>query len=113
MLKKSKFMRTKNVLFLVACLILSLNVKAQDDYLRVTDLSQIQNGSSVILAARHDSLSTTSYYAMKNDAAGKPQGMSFMTTNSDDGMILPADITDNESEYCWIVEKCEVKSLRR
>lgn len=102
-LKKSKFMRTKNVLFLVACLILSLNVKAQDDYLRVTDLSQIQNGSSVILAARHDSLSTTSYYAMKNDAAGKPQGMSFMTTNSDDGMILPDDITDNESEYCWIV----------
>ncbi len=101
--KKSKFMRTKNVLFLVACLILSLNVKAQDDYLRVTELSQIQNGSSVILAARHDSLSMTSYYAMKNDAAGKPQGVSFIATNSGDGMILPADITDNESEYCWTV----------
>lgn len=96
-------MRTKNVLFLVACLIMSLNVKAQDDYLRVTDLSQIQNGSSVVFAARHDSLSITSYYAMKNDAAGKPQGVSFTVANSDDGMILPTDITDNESEYCWTV----------
>lgn len=96
-------MRTKKLLFLVACLILSLNVKAQDGYLRVTDLSQIQNGSSVILAARHDSLSTTSYYAMKNDAAGKPQGVSFMATDSGSGLNLPADITDNESEYCWIV----------
>ena len=46
-------MRTRNLLFLVACLIFSLNVNAQDNYLRVTDLSQIQNGSSVVFAARH------------------------------------------------------------
>ena len=58
-------MRVKNLLFLAACLIFSLNVMAQDDYLRVTDLSQIQNGSSVIFAVRHDSLSVSSYYAMK------------------------------------------------
>ena len=96
-------MRAKNLFFLVACLILSLNVRAQDDYLRVTDLSQIQNGSSVIFAARYDSLSVTSYYAMKNDAAGKPQGVMFTTTSSDDGMILPMEITDNESDYCWTI----------
>lgn len=96
-------MRTKNLLFLVACLILSLNVKAQDDYLRVTDLSQIQNGSSVVFAARHDSLSTTSYYAMSNDADGKPLGVPFTTTITDDGMILPKEITDNESEFSWTV----------
>ncbi len=96
-------MRTKNLLFLVACLILSLNVKAQDDYLRVTDLSQIQNGSSVILAARHDSLSTTSYYAMTNLPQGKPQGILFTATDSGGNMILPSEIADNELDYCWTI----------
>lgn len=96
-------MRTKNVLFLVACLVFSLNLKAQDDYLRVTDLSQIQNGSSVIFAARHDSLSTLSYYVMKNDAAGKPQGVMFAAEVSDGNMILPAEVTADESSYRWTV----------
>ena len=96
-------MRTRNLLFLVACLIFSLNVKAQDDYLRVTDLSQIQNGSSIIFAARHDSLSTTSYYAMSNDAQGKPQGVLFTAMNSNDTLVLPKEITDNDTSYCWTV----------
>ena len=96
-------MKTKNLFFLVACLIFSLNVKAQDDYLRVTELSQIQNGSTVILAARHDSLSTTSYYAMSNDAAGKPQGIMFTATMSDDGVTLPSDVIDKEGDYSWVV----------
>ncbi len=96
-------MRTKNLLFLVACLIMSLNVKAQDDYLRVTDLSQIQNGSSVILAARHDSLSPTSYYAMTNSPQGKPQGILFVATDSGGNMILPSEIVDNELDYCWMI----------
>ncbi len=96
-------MRTRNLLFLVACLIFSLNVKAQDDYLRVTDLSQIQNGSSVIFAARHDSLSPTSYYAMSNDAQGKPLGVLFTAMNSNDTLVLPKEIADNDSSYCWTV----------
>ncbi len=96
-------MRTRNLLFLVACLIFSLNVKAQDDYLRVTDLSQIQNGSSVIFAARHDSLSTTSYYAMSNDAQGKPQGVLFTAIDSDNKFVLPKEIVDNEMVYSWTV----------
>ena len=96
-------MKTRNLLFLVACLIFSLNVKAQDDYLRVTDLSQIQNGSSVIFAARHDSLSTTSYYAMSNDAQGKPQGVLFTAMNSNDTLVLPKEITDDDLSYCWTV----------
>lgn len=96
-------MRTRNLLFLVACLIFSLNVKAQDGYQRVTDLSQIQNGSSVIFAARHDSLSTISYYAMTNDAQGKPQGVLFAATDYGDGVELPKEIVDNESLYSWTV----------
>ena len=96
-------MRTRNLLFLVACLIFSLNVKAQDNYQRVTDLSQIQNGSNIIFAARHDSLSSTSYYAMSNDAQGKPLGVLFTATTSDNTLVLPKEITDNDAGYCWTV----------
>lgn len=96
-------MKTKNLFFLVACLIFSLNIKAQDNYLRVTDLSQIQNGSSVIFAARHDSLSATGYYAMTNEASGKPQGVAFSAEVSDDAMILPQEVLDKEVDYLWVV----------
>ena len=96
-------MRTKKLLFFVVCLILGLNINAQNDYLRVTDLSQIQNGSSIIFAARHDSLSPTAYYAMSNVASGKPQGVAFTSTSSDEGMTLPSEITDNDENFCWTV----------
>ena len=86
---------------------LGLNIKAQDDYRRITDLSEIQNGSGIIFAARHDSLSATSFYAMKNAAAGKPQGVMFSSQASDVGEILPSEITDNESDYCWTVGTSE------
>ena len=99
---KSKFMKTKNLLFLVVCLVLALNIKAQDAYFRVTDLSQIKNGSSVIFAARHDSLSPTSYYAMPNVVAGKPQGVPFTTVLSED-VVIPKEIADNDTSYCWLV----------
>ncbi len=96
-------MKTKCLFFTVVCLMLGLNIKAQDDYRRITDLSEIQNGSSIIFAARHDSLSVTSYYAMTNAAAGKPQGVMFTAAVSGEGELLPAEIIDNESEYCWTV----------
>ena len=100
-------MKTKSLFFTVVCLMLGLNIKAQDDYRRITDLSEIQNGSGIIFAARHDSLSATSFYAMKNAAAGKPQGVMFSSQASDVGEILPSEITDNESDYCWTVGTSE------
>lgn len=96
-------MKTKNLLFLVVCLIIGLNIKAQDDYQLLTNLSQIQNGSTIIFAARHDSLSATSYYAMANVAAGKPQGTLFTIALNDEGVVLPPEITDNEQDFCWTV----------
>lgn len=105
--KMSKFMKTKCLFFAVVCLMLGLNIKAQNDYRRITDLSEIQNGSSIIFAARHDTISAISFYAMKNAAAGKPQGVMFNTTTSDVGEILPLEITDNESDYCWTVGMSE------
>lgn len=96
-------MKTKNLLFFVVCLILGLNIKAQDNYQLVTDLSQIQNGSTIIFAARHDSLSATSYYAMANVAAGKPQGTLFTSTTTDGVEVLPPEIADNEQNFSWTV----------
>lgn len=96
-------MRTKNLLFLVACLIVALNIKAQDDYRRITDLSEIRNGSCVIFAARHDSILTTSYYAMSNVASGKPQGVLFSSNTSGNYEVVSKEIADNETDYCWIV----------
>ena len=70
-------MRKEHLLLFVACLILSLNVYAQnvgvtDDkvtrsnkYVRVTDLSQLEEGSTIVFASRHDA-DETSYYAMPN-----------------------------------------------
>lgn len=96
-------MKTKCLFLTVVCLILGLNIKAQDDYRRITDLSEIQNGSTIIFAARHDSLSVTSYYAMTNAAAGKPQGVMFSSDTSGEGEVLPSEIINNESDYCWTV----------
>ena len=93
-------MKTKCLFLTVVCLILGLNIKAQDDYRRITDLSEIQNGSTIIFAARHDSLSVTSYYAMTNAAAGKPQGVMFSSDTSGEGEVLPSEIINNESDYC-------------
>lgn len=96
-------MKTKKLLLFAVCLIFGLNIKAQNNYHRITDLSEIQNGSAVIIAARHDSLSATSYYAMSNVAAGKPQGVLFSSISTGVDICLPTEITDNEMNFCWTV----------
>ncbi len=105
-------MRTERLLLIVAGLIFSLNLMAQkasdyqfintDTYVRVTDLSQLQDGCSIILAARHD-VDETSYYAMPNEASGKPQGVLFTSTIIEGLSSLPSEIVDNESDYVWIL----------
>lgn len=101
--KNQIFMETKRILFFVVCLILGLNINAQDNYLRVSDLSQIQNGSSVIFAARHDSLSPNAYYAMSNVASGKPQGIAFNAMSQGGDIVVPPEFIENESEFCWTI----------
>ena len=105
-------MRKEHLLLFVACLILSLNVYAQnvgvtDDkvtrsnkYVRVTDLSQLEEGSTIVFASRHDA-DETSYYAMPNEVSGKPSGVIFTSEILDEGQCLPLDIVDNELDYCW------------
>ena len=74
------------------------------DYVRIADLSEIVNGSQVIIAARYDNVAN-SYYAMSNTSSGKPEGVLFTSTTSGGNEILPTSIVDNEDSYYWTVTK--------
>jgi hypothetical protein len=72
------------------------------EYVRISDLSQLAAGSYVVFAARFDG-NAADYYAMSNTSSGKPTGVLFTSTISESYEILPASITDEESNYYWIV----------
>lgn len=71
-----------------------------DDYVRITDLSQLTDGCQVVFAARFDA-NAADYYAMSNTSSGKPTGVLFTSTTSDGNEILPATIVDEEDSYYW------------
>ena len=70
-------------------------------YTRISDLSQITNGAKVVFAARFDE-NANQYYAMTAQASGKPTGVLF-TSETTNGEVLPAEITDEEANYYWTV----------
>ena len=72
------------------------------NYVRISDLSQLAEGSFVVFAARFDE-NATDYYAMSNQSSGKPTGVLFTSTTSEGNEILPASIVDEESSYYWMV----------
>ena len=72
------------------------------EYVRISDLSQLVAGSYVIIAARFDE-NAANYYAMTNASSGKPTGVLFTSANSNGNEVLPASITDEESNYYWVV----------
>lgn len=119
-------MKTEHLLLFVAGLMLSLDLYAQDvrtcvsevreihkdydsknlrtdEYVRLTDLSQLEDGSSVIFAARHDT-DETSFYAMPNEASGKPEGVIFTSAIYNGEYSLPTEITDDELDFCWTID---------
>ena len=74
----------------------------EGDYIRITDISQLTNGSQVVFAARYDD-NTGNYYAMPNTASGKPNGIEFASTMSGNDETLPATIIAEETNYTWTV----------
>ena len=80
---------------------------AGGDYVRITSLNQLTDGSIVVIAARYDEEHTNGYYAMSNATSGKPTGVLFTSTTSGDNEILPASIVDNEDNYYWTVNETE------
>jgi hypothetical protein len=73
-----------------------------DDYVRITDINSLADGDRVILAARYDA-TETSYYAMTAATTNKPTGVSFTSTTSSNGEILPSSILNSENTYYWTV----------
>ena len=73
------------------------------DYVRITSLDQLTDGSKVIIAARYDEEHTNGYYAMPGVTSGKPNGIAFSSETSGNDEILPATITASEDTYYWTV----------
>ncbi len=76
------------------------------DYIRITSLDQLTDGSKVVIAARYGK-NATAYYAMQNSTSGKPEGEMFEAKTTTDGQALPVEITDNEDDYYWTVNVSE------
>lgn len=72
------------------------------NYVRISDLSNLTDGSYVVFAARFDE-NATNYYAMTATSSGKPIGVLFTSATADENEVLPASIVDNEATYYWIV----------
>ena len=75
--------------------------QAASDYVRLTDLSQLNNGAKVIFAARFDE-NANDYYAMTAQASGKPAGVLF-TSITETAETLPSSIAEADSLYYWTV----------
>ena len=74
----------------------------EGEYVRISELSQLTEGSQVVFAARFDD-NASDYYAMSNTSSGKPVGVLFTSIIADENEILPTSITDEESSYYWTV----------
>ena len=72
------------------------------DYVRVTDMSYLTDGATVILAARYNTTST-SYYAMTAATTGKPEGVAVSSTTTSNGEALPTEFLNSESTFRWTV----------
>ena len=72
------------------------------NYVRISDLNGLADGSYVVFAARFDS-NATDYYAMTAASSGKPTGVLFTSATADENEVLPATIADEEATYYWVV----------
>ena len=77
------------------------------DYVRISSLDQLTDGSIVVIASRYNA-DATNYYAMKNTVSGgKAQCEGFVSTTSNGNEILPASIVDNVNNFYWVANLTE------
>ena len=77
---------------------------AGGDYVRITSLNQLTDGSKVIIAARYDTEHTNGYYVMTNATSNKPVGVLYTSTASGDDETLTVN---DEDEHYWTVNETE------
>ncbi|MBR1513208.1 MAG: choice-of-anchor J domain-containing protein [Bacteroidales bacterium] len=73
-----------------------------DDYVRISDVSELAEGNRVVFAARFDG-NANDYYAMSNTASGKPEGVLFTSAMNGSDEILPSSIIGEEDNFYWTV----------
>ena len=73
-----------------------------DQYVRISELSTLTEGSKVVFAARFDE-NETEYYAMHNASSGKPTGVLFTSATAQGDEILPESIIAEEDSFYWTV----------
>ena len=73
----------------------------QGDYKRISDISQLSNGSRIVFAARYNT-TENEYFAMTAQASGKPTGVLFTSTVGSDE-TLPSSIMDEVNTFYWTV----------
>ncbi len=74
-----------------------------DDYIRISDVSQLAAGNRVILAARYDE-TANAYVAMQNTlTSGKLATTEFTSAMNGTDEIIPSEILSTEDDYYWTV----------
>ena len=73
-----------------------------EDYVRISHMSQLVDGNRIVFASRFDE-NATDYYAMRNVASGKPEGIMFTSAFNGNDEILPASILNVEDNFYWTV----------
>ena len=99
------FMPAHNVT--VTATAVEIVVPTGSDFVRISSLDQLTDGSVVVIAARYDEGHTNGYYAMSNASSGKPTGVLFTSVTSGNNETLPTTITDDEDDYYWTVNVTE------
>ena len=76
----------------------------EGDYVRISDLSQLTDGSQVIIASRYNG-TINAYEAAANTLTNNKLNVTaFVSSTNGDGVeILPASIADAENDYYWTV----------
>ena len=77
-----------------------------DDYVRISDVSELVAGNRIIFAARFDE-NANDYYAMSNTASGKPTGVLFTSEVDGSDEIVPFSILSEEDSFYWTVDITE------
>ena len=76
----------------------------EGDYVRIFDLSELTDGSQVIIASRYNGTANAYEAAANTLTNNKLNVTAFVSTTNGDGVeILPASIADAENDYYWTV----------
>ena len=80
---------------------------SDDDWIRISAVTDLIDGAKVIVASRYDTNIGDGYYVMTASTTGKPEGVLCNSIQSGDFEILPPTIANNAGSYYWNVNLVE------